>query len=67
PVAEHFLNNWGLKGMAFYKLSTVALVCVIAQVVARHSLVAGRRLLYVVTAIVGAVVVYSAVLLARGM
>lgn len=66
PIAEYFLNHWGLKGMALYKLSTVAVVCVIAQIVARHSLSAGRRLLYVVTAIVAAVVVYSLSLLLHG-
>lgn len=66
PVAAFFLNHWGVEGMVWYKLATVAVVCVIAQVVARRNLTAGRNLLYVVTAIVGAVVLYSVWLMAQG-
>ncbi len=65
PIAEFFLNHWGLKGMVFYKLSTVAFVCVIAQVVARQRLIVGRRLLIAATLIVAAVVAYSLILLFR--
>ena len=63
PVARYFLDRWGLKGMFLYKLSAVAVVCVIAQVVARASVSTARKLLVGLTIVVGAVVAYSAVLL----
>jgi hypothetical protein len=65
PIARYFLDRWGPKGVIGFKLALVALVCVIAQVVARTHLRTARRLLYGVTALVAAVVVYSLGLLLR--
>ena len=65
PVAGFFLNHWGLRGLIYYKLAMVAFVCVIAQLIATQSTKTARRLLYGLTAIVGIVVLYSAVLMSR--
>lgn len=66
PVAGWFLEGWGpVKGLLAYKLSMVAFVCVIAQIIARKRLAAARRLLWFGTAVVGAVVLYSLFLLLR--
>ena len=65
PIARFFLNHWGLQGMFTYKLSMVAFVCVIAQVVARFSPSTARKLLIGLTIVVGAVVAYSVTLALR--
>ena len=63
PIARYFLDRWGFRGMLYFKLALVALVCVIAQIVAVHRPGLARGLLIGSTAIVGAVVIYSATLL----
>ncbi len=65
PIARYFLEGWGLKGLAGYKLAMVSFVCVIAQVVARVNVTTARRLLIGLTLVVGAVVAYSLALLVR--
>lgn len=65
PVAEYILNHWGMRGVVYFKMSTVAVVAVIAQIIAPKSMITARRLLQFATLIVGAVVTYSAVLLVR--
>ena len=67
PVARHFLNHWGLRGLVYFKMAMVAFVCVITQLIALRSVTTARRLLYLLTAIVGAVVVYSVSLAWRAM
>ena len=67
PIANYFYRRWGFDGMIFWKLVTAAVVCLLAQLIARRDLVAARRLLIAGTIIVGAVVVYSATLLAGGL
>ncbi len=59
PIASFFLNHWGVKGLLYFKLSIVAVVVVICQVIARHNVQLARRVLYLGTAIVSAVVIYS--------
>ena len=65
PVARFFLDHWGVSGMVYYKMGMVAFVCVVTQLIARRSVKTARRLLYLLTAIVGAVVLYSSYLLMR--
>lgn len=59
PVALFFINHWGIKGMFWFKLSVVILVAMICQIVARRNLELARNVLYLGTAVVGGVVVYS--------
>ena len=65
PVARFFLNHWGVPGLIYFKFAMVAVVCVIAQVVARRKPRTARRLLSLATLVVGGVVVYSLTLLLR--
>lgn len=65
PIAVYFLHRWGIRGMNVFKLSTVILVVVIAQVIAPIRPATARGLLIAGTVIVGAVVCYSVVLAIR--
>jgi uncharacterized BrkB/YihY/UPF0761 family membrane protein len=65
PIAEFFLNHWGVRGLIYFKMAMVAFICLVTQIIAHYRLATARRLLIMLTAIVGAVVVYSALLLAR--
>ncbi|MCG6158052.1 DUF5658 family protein [Rubinisphaera margarita] len=65
PIAKYFLDRWGRKGFVGFKFASVAVVCVIAQIVASKNLRLARLLLLFGTAVVGAVVVYSFVLWLR--
>lgn len=66
PLARYFLHRWGVvKGLLGYKLATVILVCLIAQIVALTRLETARRLLIFVTLILVGVVIYSGVLFIR--
>ena len=62
PIALFFINHWGIKGLLCFKLSVVAFVSLICQIIARHNLQLGRKVLIAGTAIVGTVVVYSILL-----
>lgn len=64
PVARWVLNHYGMRGMIGFKFVLVAAVAVIAQVVATRRPEWARYLLYFACVAVGAVVVYSAYLLA---
>lgn len=63
PVAAYFHRNWDFAGMLAFKLVSVAIVCVIVQVVAKRRPSAGRFVLWAGILIVGAVVIYSALLI----
>jgi len=66
PIANYVLIHWGFPGMIAFKLFLVACVCLITQLIAVHHLRRARQTLYFGSVIVGAVVAYSAFLLARG-
>ncbi len=66
PIANQILIHWGFHGMIAFKLFLVACVCLITQLIAVQHLRRARQTLYLGTFIVGAVVAYSAYLLARG-
>jgi hypothetical protein len=57
--ARYFLDHWGLKGLFGFKLSMVALVCLIALIVATQRAESSRWLLRVGTLVVIVVVFYS--------
>jgi len=65
PIANYILIHWGFPGMIAFKLFLVACVCLITQLIAVHHLRRARQTLYFGSVIVGAVVAYSAFLLAR--
>ena len=59
PVAQWILHRWGMPGMVFFKFGSVAVVCLIAEVVGRRRRHVGRLLLLFGTVVVGGVVIYS--------
>ena len=65
PIANYVFIHSGFHGMIAFKLLLVAFVCLITQLIAVHHMRRARQTLYLGTAIVGAVVVYCALLLAR--
>lgn len=66
-VARYFLNHWGVKGLIWFKFTMVAVVAVLAQLIAMRRLELARRLLIFATLLVCAVVIYSLLLLVRGL
>jgi hypothetical protein len=66
PIARYFIYSWGIKGMVGFKFTLVAFVAAICQIIARTDPAVARRVLHFSTLIVGAVVVYSVLLMQRG-
>ncbi len=60
PIAAYFFYRWNFSGLIGFKMALVAVICVIAQVIARRNLAAARGVMCAGITIVGAVVVYSA-------
>ncbi len=65
PVAQFFISRWSTAGLVFFKFGVVAFVVVIAQIVARKKPGTAKLLLNAGTLFVGAVVVYSLLLMLR--
>lgn len=65
PLANFFLHHGGFRGLIAFKMVIVAVVCVIAQVVAIKNPTRAKQLLYIGSAIVAVVVIYSATLIIR--
>lgn len=65
PIARYVFMYWGFQGMIAFKLSLVAFVCLITQLIAVHHLRRARQTLYFGSFVVGCVVLYSAIILAR--
>ena len=63
PFANYFFVHWGFAGMLFFKLLSVAFVCILAQYIAHHHPHYGRAVLIIGIAVVGLVVLYSLLLL----
>lgn len=59
PLAVVFINHWGLKGMLWFKIGTVAVVIGICQIIFRERPKLAQRVLNLGTGTVGSVVVYS--------
>ena len=62
-LAVWVLQNWGWRGLLAYKFGLVTVICLLAQVIARHRPETARRLLSGAT-ILFAVVLATAVVLA---
>lgn len=67
PIARWVLGTWGISGMVVFKFLMISVVVVIAEVVGRSRPATGRFLLGLGTLVVGAVVIYSVLLLNRNM
>ncbi len=67
PIARWVLSRWGMNGMVLFKFAMIAVVVTIAEVVGRSRPNTARGLLWSGTAVVGAVVIYSARLIARNL
>ena len=68
PVAKYFLDHWGpVKGMLYFKLSLVTIVCIITQIIALKDVGKAAWVLKFGTIVVSCVVVYSLTLYLRQM
>lgn len=65
PIARYFLYSWGFNGLIAFKATTVSMVIVVCQIIARTRMDIARRLFTFATLAVMTVVVYSAVLVVR--
>ena len=65
PIANAVFSRFGFQGMIWFKLIIVAGVCVISQIIAQSRLRTAQALLWMGSGLVGAVVIYSLLLLAR--
>ena len=63
PIADFFLQRWGMLGMTFFKLAVVGVVLLIANLVALWRLETSRNLLHFGSFLVGTVVAYSVYLM----
>lgn len=59
PLPAMFISRWGIPGMVVFKMIIVAFVTVLAQVIARYSILKARFMLNFGTVIVSCVVCYS--------
>lgn len=64
PIARFFLVRWGFNGLIAFKMTSIALVTVLAQIIAQFKMSTAKKLLGYGTLVVGIVVVYSVFLLA---
>lgn len=62
PIADFFIDHWGLTGMLWFKFGIVAFVMVMVKIIARRHEHLSRGVLIVGNLIVGAVVVYGLML-----
>jgi magnesium-transporting ATPase (P-type) len=59
PVARHFLDHWGFKGMIYFKFGMVAVVCIVTQIIARWRPATARLVLWFAIVVMLYVVIYS--------
>ena len=59
PLADYFLQGWGMLGMTLFKLVIVGVVLLLANLVALWRVESSRNLLHFGSFLVGAVVAYS--------
>ena len=64
-IARFFIDSWGPRGLLYFKIAMVTFVVLIVQVIAHKRLETARNLLRFAIIVVGAVVIYSAMLLVR--
>lgn len=59
PIADYFIDHWGLKGMLWFKFGMVALVLLLVKIIARKHPHLSRSVLIFGNLVVGAVAVYG--------
>lgn len=59
PVAQAFLNHWGIRGMIYFKFAMVGIVCVVTQIIARYRPFTARLLLWFAIVVMIYVLFYS--------
>lgn len=67
PIADYFIKRWSTTGLVFFKFGVIAFVVIIAQVVARTKPRTAKWLLDIGTLVVGLVVIYSLLIMVRGL
>lgn len=65
PIADFFIKRWSTTGLVFFKFGVIAFVVVIAQIVARRKPRTAKLLLDLGSLFVGAVVVYSLLIMLK--
>ena len=65
PIAQFFLDSWGIRGMVYFKFALVAFVVFVCQVIALKREDIASRILKFGTVVVACVVIYSFTLLLR--
>lgn len=63
PIADYFLQGWGILGMTLFKLTIVGVVLLIVNLVALWRVETSRNLLHFGSFLVGTVVAYSVYLM----
>jgi hypothetical protein len=65
PIAEAWLNRYGLPGLVFFKMGALSVVGCVALFLSTYRPRAGRWLLNFACVVVGSVAVYSCLLMSR--
>jgi hypothetical protein len=65
PIADAWLNRYGLDGLVFFKMGALTVVGVVALFLSTYRPRAGRWLLNFACIVVGSVAVYSWLLMSR--
>lgn len=59
PIAAHFLNHWGIRGLFLFKLALVVFVCLVCFTIALRREETARMVFVIGTVAVTSVVIYS--------
>tara|TARA_B100000029_G_scaffold43178_1_gene40011 strand:+ start:2119 stop:2457 length:339 start_codon:yes stop_codon:yes gene_type:complete len=65
PVAKFFYDHWDMDGMVYFKMTMVAVVVVLTQLIARRRPQRAHMVLRLAICVVSVVVIYSLLLLLR--
>ncbi len=65
PVAKFFYDHWDMNGMVYFKMTMVAVVVVLTQLIAHRHLQRAAWVLRLAICVVSVVVIYSLLLLLR--
>ena len=65
PVAKFFYDHWDMNGMVYFKMTMVAVVVVLTQLIARRRPQRAQMVLRLAICVVSVVVIYSLLLLLR--
>ena len=65
PLAKFFYDHWDMNGMVYFKMTMVAVVVLLTQLIARRSPRRSQLVLRLAICVVSVVVIYSLLLLLR--